>query len=591
MEIFVKDNTIGTVHGDVASHNVINHFGNNNYGTAQNLNDLVRHNAAYNSHEREREEASVCAPKTRESVLAELDKWARGQGDPVCWLYGPAGAGKSTIAHSVALDCDKKKCLGFSYFFSRRYTARSNLSAFVPSFVYTLAQCKGLSSIEDSVNKAIKSNAGLFHQRFDGQLMSMVKVITPILSASRPSRPIQLMRMLKVIIPILSASRPSHPIVIVIDGLDEYNQDEGQIPLEQLVQSLINTVVKRLHFRILFTSRPEAEITALFRSLPLTYRMALRDFPAIADVENYLLPEFQKIAGKHELGKGWPGRETVHFLAEQSEGIFAYASTLVRFIDDKYEHPRKRLEIAKRIHKGLDSLYIQVLQEAKKYPNFELAIGAVALFHDNRDITSFPSLLQLESVEDVQWALRGCLSVMIVPQPDNSEDRPIIQLYHTSLQEFLTDSTRHMDQFFTPATVHEQILDCCIDLISSPNEEPARVYASYNWVYHLCGVLKGSDTGSIASFELDAKMVKFLKFLMQNMKLWICHLDPSSKIGQKHWNTLQSDLQSVIEQPKNIIPQAMEYLDWTLVYLKHVCLELTHLLCIDLSLKQWEVSG
>ncbi|KAJ7598245.1 hypothetical protein C8J56DRAFT_163140 [Mycena floridula] len=572
MEISLLNTNIGTVHGDVASHNVITHTGNIIYGTAKSLNDLVRHDAGYNSHEREREEASVCAPKTREGVLAELDKWAQGQGDPVCWLYGPAGAGKSTIAHTVAHHCDEMECLGFSYFFSRRYITRSNLSAFVPSFVYTLAQCKGLSSIEDSVNKAIKSNAGLFQQRFEGQLMSMVKVITPILSASRPSHPIQLMRMLKVIIPILSASHPSHPIVIVIDGLDEYNQDEGQIPLEQLVQSLINTVVKHLHFRILFTSRPEAEITALFRSLPLTYRMALQDFPAIADVENYLLPEFQKIAEKHELGKSWPGRETVHLLAEQSEGIFAYASTLVRFIDDKYEHPRKRLEIAKHIHKGLDSLYIQVLQEAKKYSNFELAIGAMALLYKNRDITSFPLLLQLESVEDVQWALRGCLSVMIVPHPGNSKDWPMIRLYHTSLQDFLTDPARHEGQFFGPATVHERILDCCIDLISSSEEGSARAYALWNWIYHLDGILKGCDTGSNSSPKLEAKMVKFLKSLKQNMKLWISHLDFSSSIGFRGWKNLQIDLQSVIEQSKNIIPQVMEYLAWTLVYIKHVAL-------------------
>ncbi|KAJ7572523.1 hypothetical protein C8J56DRAFT_597380 [Mycena floridula] len=543
MEITRKDNIFGTVGGNIASNNISVHH---NYGPAKNLNDLVRHDAGYNSHEREREEASGCAPETRKDVLAELDKWAQGDGDPVCWLYGPAGAGKSTIAHSVALDCDKKKCLGFSYFFSRRYSARSNLSAFVPSFVYTLAKSTGLSSIKDSVNKAIESNPGLFHQRLEDQLMSMVNVITPI----------------------LSDSHPSHPIVIVIDGLDEYDQAEGKIPLEQLVQFLINTMVKHLHFRILFTSRPEAGITTLFNLLPSTYHIALQDFPATADVENYLLPEFRKIAERRGLGADWPGQDTVHFLAKQSEGIFAYASTLVRFIDDKYEGPQKRLEIAKHTHKGLDSLYIQVLQEAKKYSNFELVIGALALLRDNRDITSFPSLLQLESVEDVQRALRGCLSLMNVPHSDNSKDWPIIQLYHTSLQGFLTDPNRHMGQFFRPATVHEQILDCCIGLISGSEEGPVRVYASWNWVYHLSGVLKGSDTGSIPSVKLEAKMVKFLKFLKQNMKLWICHLVPRSSVGINDLERLQIDLQSVIEQSENIIPRAKGYLDWTLVYLK-----------------------
>ncbi|KAJ7593653.1 hypothetical protein C8J56DRAFT_819810, partial [Mycena floridula] len=460
IQVDLKGNYIGTVGRDVGSHNVGQNYGNIIHhapAVTKRLKDLARHDTAYNSYEREREEASVCAPKTRTQVLKQLDQWARGHGKPVCWLSGPAGAGKSTIAHTVAQQCDENHCLAFSYFFSRRYTSRSDLSVFIPTFVYTLAKSidvdkstdmaksTDIPSIEDKVDEALETNAGLFHQHLQGQLTSIAGIIVPILSA-RP---------------------PALPIVVVIDGLDEYNQAEGKIQLQHLVKILIDTMATQLHFRILFTSRPEADIAEMFDLVTSMSHMALQDFPAIQDVESYLLPKFCDIAQRRKLGADWPGQSVVTLLAEKSEGIFAYASTLVRFIDDKYGDPRQNLETAKRMHKGLDSLYKQVLEDAKSYPNFGLILGAIALHKPvsfyNTDsktpsIYDIHELLQLKSVEDVHLALRGCLSVMILPTSYEGSIRP----YHTSLLDFLTDSTRHQDQFFKSATLHQHILFNCI---------------------------------------------------------------------------------------------------------------------------------
>ncbi|KAJ7593694.1 hypothetical protein C8J56DRAFT_853420 [Mycena floridula] len=530
-QIDLTGNNFGTVGGNVASHNVGHNYGNIIHHAptvTRRLKDLARHDTAYNSHEREREEASVCAPKTREAVLKQLDQWAQGHGKPVCWLSGPAGAGKSTIAHTVAQQCDENHCLAFSYFFSRRYTTRSDLSAFTPTFVYTLAKSTGITAIEKKIDEALETNAGLFHQRLKDQLTSIANIIIPILSA-RP---------------------PAHPIVVVIDGLDEYNQAEGKIRLEHLVQILINTMVKQLHFCILFTSRPEADIAEMFDLVTSMSHMALQDFPAIEDVENYLLPEFRDIAQRRKLGSDWPSLDAVHTLAEKSEGIFAYASTLVRFIDDKYGDPRRNLETASRMHKGLDSLYKQVLEDAKSYPNFELVLGAIALFREKLPISVFLSLLHLQSDEDVHLALRGCLSIMILPESIFSD---FIRPHHTSLLDFLTDSNRHQDQFFNSATVHQHILFSSINHIIHRLQEDLDLreldntsfYTFHSWIYHFNGILTAYHEGSIKSSELEAQVINLLKMLIPNINMWMTILYEYN-LGQR----LQRDLKLAATQSK-----------------------------------------
>ncbi|KAJ7587138.1 hypothetical protein C8J56DRAFT_787051, partial [Mycena floridula] len=122
----------------------------------------------------------------------------------------------------------------------------------------------------------------------------------------------------------------------------------------------------------------------------------------------------------------WPpaGVVTQSCLAQKSEGIFAYASTPAKFINNKYGDPCHNLKIVKHTHKGLDSLYVQVLQDAKNHPNFAMFIGTFALLCESLPILAFPPLLQLKSVEDMHLALHGYLSVMTVPDDAQSSIRP-----------------------------------------------------------------------------------------------------------------------------------------------------------------------
>jgi hypothetical protein len=62
------------------------------------LKNHVNAKVAYDSLEREDEGVSICMESTQMEVLEKIRNWAQDKdGPPVCWLYGPAGSGKSDI--------------------------------------------------------------------------------------------------------------------------------------------------------------------------------------------------------------------------------------------------------------------------------------------------------------------------------------------------------------------------------------------------------------------------------------------------------------------------------------------------------------
>ena len=56
------------------------------------------------------------------------------------WVYGPAGAGKSAIAQTIAELCEEAKLLAASFFFSRTAAGRSDNSRLVATLTWQLIQ-------------------------------------------------------------------------------------------------------------------------------------------------------------------------------------------------------------------------------------------------------------------------------------------------------------------------------------------------------------------------------------------------------------------------------------------------------------------
>src|ERR1700722_450778 len=475
------------------------------------------HNAAYNSYERQSEQASTCAEGTRKDILTDLCQWARSSDRfRICWLQGHAGTGKSAIAHTIAQQCDKGKLLAFSYFFSRRNPDRSEITKFFPTFAYQL--CGFLPSIQQPITDALGKNPAIFHQSLKDQFTKLI------------------------VDPVLSILGPVPSMICVIDGLDEYTEDTGQVPLAELIGTLFDDIPDQFPFRFLLTSRPEARIVEIFRDPVInsrTSRLFLQD--SERDVRTFLSSKLREIQMKLNLPISWPSMAELETLIFQSHGLFIYADTLIRFIGSEYGLPRERLRVAIAAHRGIDPLYDQVLSEAEKYDGFERAIGAVVLLGANPlHIDKLGQLLGL----DVRLALRGCSSILWIPDRDNDTVRP----YHTSLKDFLQDPDRSGKHFLDPTKHNLLITNSYISYMASYSMSNSRDEyildcACRHWARHFSLGLANNNGMDYITPEFAHSLEGLMKKLSsQWLKDWMHRLNDHRSV-----ETIRQELRSAFK--------------------------------------------
>jgi hypothetical protein len=169
------------------------------------------------------------------------------------------------------------------------------------------------------------------------------------------------------------------------------------------------------------------------------------------DVRKYLLDEFARIHREHRATMAmvpgpWPSPEIINNLGEKSSGYFIYASTIIKFIDDKNFRPTERLAVITGMaepHFGvpfaaLDQLYTQILAQVPAQPQL-LKILAVIAAKLGLSAVHIEQLLQLEP-GDVQLALHGLHSVINLLEQEEEDNT--ISTHHASFCDFLQDPTR-----------------------------------------------------------------------------------------------------------------------------------------------------
>jgi hypothetical protein len=240
-------------------------------------------------------------------------------------------------------------------------------------------------------------------------------------------------------------------LVIVIDGLDEC---EGQ-DIQQEIICAISSVMKQGPLPLWFfvASRPEPHIHEIFQSMLNKLHRPLNVNQSFEDVQKYLLDEFARIHREHRatmarVPRPWPSLDIIDKLVSKSSGYFIYASTIIKFIDDKHFRPTERLAFitgmtelqSERPFAALDQLYTQILSEVPAQPQLlkilkvittELSSGALS-------VTSIEQLLELEP-GDVPLVMRGLHSVVELPEDNN---RDSISFHHASFRDYLQDPAR-----------------------------------------------------------------------------------------------------------------------------------------------------
>jgi hypothetical protein len=90
---------------------------------------------------KQRYPAPQCFPGTQGNVLEDIRTWfSRTPTDqPILWLYGPTGMGKTTIAQTVAEEVEALAKLVATFFFSRSSPDRNDASKFVATIALQMA--------------------------------------------------------------------------------------------------------------------------------------------------------------------------------------------------------------------------------------------------------------------------------------------------------------------------------------------------------------------------------------------------------------------------------------------------------------------
>ncbi|KAF9053281.1 hypothetical protein BJ165DRAFT_1364606, partial [Panaeolus papilionaceus] len=284
------------------------------------------------------------------------------------WLNGPAGAGKTAIAHSLAEQCEEADILAACFFFWRTDPGRSDEKRLISTLAYQL--CLSIPLLRSFIERKIADDPAIFSKTLKLQLSTLILAPLQQMRESHPNFVVQ-----------------TSPRVIIIDGLDEcggLNADridrQGRV-LEILRQLATHQEV--FPFRILIISRTEAHIRRRFDepTLQSLTRLLILDysFTPEQDILVFVTHELLQIINHHPFGRflpsGWPGNQVIQSIIDKSSGQFAYAATVMKFIRSELHRPDKRLLLIQgaREHTDggivthfapIDSLYRQIFCSA-----------------------------------------------------------------------------------------------------------------------------------------------------------------------------------------------------------------------------------
>ncbi|KAG8730511.1 hypothetical protein FRC11_006551, partial [Ceratobasidium sp. 423] len=396
-----------------------------------------------------------CTAGTRTGVQNTIKAWARNpKGPKIFWMSGMPGMGKTAISHSLCEWLEDEELLGASYFCTRTSPVCSGLGQLIPTIAYQLAD--SLPRFRRALCKALKRHRGC--HSLEPQLQFKRLLSEPLQEAK---------------------DQIPENKVIVIDGLDEYEDDRL---IEPILQPLLNISVE-LPIRILITSRPEPLICNLMstaRYTPETIDLHDRDPSEVReDIKKYLTESLRGLPVP-------PTEEQIERLADLSGNLFIHAATVVAYVRPHHMggNPKARLEAVlmtdsstglgtepNDVYKSLHLLYSTVLKQTqKKEPtekeleNLQSVMWTVICAKETMTPKTLAGLLGIEE-EDVMVSLSFLHSVLYTP-----EDGGRITVLHTSFSDFIRNPSQPTVFHCNESLHHAYLAQRCFELMRSQLE-------------------------------------------------------------------------------------------------------------------------
>ncbi|KAJ7074629.1 hypothetical protein C8F01DRAFT_31304 [Mycena amicta] len=467
----------------------------------QRLQHYINGDALHNSEQRF--PPPKCHSETRVAVQEAIQSWAMSESEErpnVLWLYGPAGAGKSAIAQTMAERWSASGDLAAAFFFARWRNGGGNGAKLFPTLAYQFALRS--PDLKRRIGRAMEEDPTTCHKTLEEQARILIRD-----------------RFLEV-----SCDYPT-PRVVVIDGLDECdsNLKDAQTRIIKIIFQIL--LATGLPHRFLICSRPEPHIRETFDSLLASgrsYRHLVLDdtFDPDRDIRLYLTASFSRLRDRVSTPRHWPSQQNVDLLVQQASGQFIYAATVLKFVDDEYSDPQERLQLilhadpssdeeSASAFADLDMLYRMILSTNPNTALVTRILGAYFALPDTsvhranairqgrvlRCISFLDGILGLP-VGTVRRALRGLHSLFFIPSTDKMKMTP----YHASLHDFLCSRSRSREFFLNSERHHEHVLERCLEIIFSDLNGSNRhcdpdsaTYSSRHWHNHLVDTMTSAQ--------------------------------------------------------------------------------------------------
>ncbi|KAF2402851.1 hypothetical protein EJ06DRAFT_536387 [Trichodelitschia bisporula] len=403
---------------------------------------------------------SPCLTGTRVELLEKIYAWAYGENSPnIFWLSGLAGTGKSTVAQTLATECFEKGRLGASFFFSRSGADVRHAGKFVTSIAAQLAD--NVPGAKPSLCKALKERDTIAEEPIRSQWHHLI--LGPMSK--------------------LEGDTSSARYILVVDALDECEGEDDIGEILNLFRSL-----KKTRLRLFLTSRPDVPIRFPLSEMPTSEHLdfVLHDIKKSTvdnDIRFFLRHELERLARKHSFDKDWPGEQAIDSLVRNASGLFIWAETACRFVQQgRILAPKKLGLILDQSHstvKGpeqhLDEIYATVLRQSlTKYEGDdaeevrstlkELLGGIVILFNS----LSIPSLGRLLG-QNVGQALGDLHAILDIPKDIRKEPGDALRLHHPSFRDFLLNAGRSgkTGLWVDEEQAHQALVTKCIQVMSN----------------------------------------------------------------------------------------------------------------------------
>ncbi|KAM6490075.1 hypothetical protein JOM56_014487 [Amanita muscaria] len=437
--------------------NVFNHWHDGAHGL-EKLENFVSFTAQFDSSAQDPER--ICHPGTRQNVLKRMKDWIDNPSSTarIFWLHGPAGAGKSAIAQTIAQSCGRQK-IPATFFFFRSDSGRNDGNMLFTTLAYQLAF--SIPAIKDYIVQSLHKRPDLPTKSVEIQFNDLIALPFRSLAeaASQQSSP-------DCIIAAFNRCQQSAP-VIIIDGVDECTDEK----LQQRFLKIIGDAVKdsSFPFRFLICSRPEAHIEDTlnkFKAVILPIDLAkLHD--ANRDIKKYLVDQFSCIAFNRGLDPTWPGEDVIQDIIYKSSGNFIFASVVIKVVGDEDSMPDDQLAIILNLKPPewvspfavLDELYLEILRR-QRHQDFlktflTLLVGRTALWHGY--LQEDDAKIMNVSENELHTKLRKMRSLL--------KFEPHIDFHHRSFLDFLIEPTRSGDYHVCRYAGTRRYVELAVDLI------------------------------------------------------------------------------------------------------------------------------